>query len=745
MQRHSARALHFDLRLERDGVLASWAVPKGPPLRVGPKRLAVRTEDHPRGYLDFSGVIPEGQYGAGRMSVWDHGTYEQELISDTEWKVILHGGRLDGHYHLVRTGERNRREEWLLFRSGAGPEGVPDPVPAFRELRPQLADSVPEPFDDPRWAFELKWDGYRALTLVTSDATEMRSRRGVDITATYASIGDLRRQVMCQECVLDGEVVVLDGDGRPDFAALQAGEGPFSYVVFDLLYVDGEWITDRPWSERRALLAQAVAPEGRPRLILSDHVEGTGRALFDAARAQGLEGVVGKRMDAAYRPGRRVAEWRKVKAVQEAEAVIGGFTEGGGSRRGTLGALIVGEPAPGGGLRYLSHVGSGFSHAVARELWERLRAAEIPDSPFDGPVPDQPAAPRFVAPALRCEVAFADRTRDGHLRAPVFHGLVGDEPDGPAGVPPGPFGGAAGSRVVEEGGRRITLTNLDKLYWPRERIAKGHLLDHYLRMAPILVPHLTGRPMILKRYPHGVDGEMFFQHNVTDAPGWMRTVPLSRSGRSDEKTSNYVVVDDPMGLLWLANLGCIDLNPWQSRADAPDEPTQVLFDLDPADGLPFDRVVEAALMVRDALDAVGLRGYPRTSGATGMHIMVPLVAGIAYEPVRLFARVVSEGLVRARPDLVTTVVKVADRGPRVYLDANQNGRGRSIAALYSVRPRPGAPVATPLRWDEVRPGLDPRRFTMAEIARRVERDGDLAEPLLSDLQDLAGAVARLGG
>jgi bifunctional non-homologous end joining protein LigD len=297
---------------------------------------------------------------------------------------------------------------------------------------------------------------------------------------------------------------------------------------------------------------------------------------------------------------------------------------------------------------------------------------------------------------------------------------------------------------VEEGERRITLTNLDKPYWPREGVTKGNLLDHYLRVAPVLVPHLEGRPMILKRFPDGIDQDFFFQHSVNDAPAWLPRAELSRSGRPDDKVSRYVMVGDPLGLLWLVNLGCIDLNPWQSRAAAPDEPTHVLFDLDPADGLPFARVVEAALLVRDALEAVGLRGYPRTSGATGMHILVPVIAGLTFDAVRLFARVVSEALVGARPDLVTTRTKIADRGDRVYLDANQNGRGRSNASVYSVRPRPGAPVATPLRWEEVEPGLDPRSFTMGVVARRVEAEGDLAAGLLDDLQPLAEAVARLG-
>jgi bifunctional non-homologous end joining protein LigD len=744
VQRHDARALHFDLRLEVDGALASWAVPKGPPLREGVKRLAVRTEDHPLEYLTFAAVIPEGQYGAGRMTVWDVGTYEAELRADDEWKLTLEGGILRGQYHLVRTGARGGKDEWLIFRSTAGPAGPPDPTPRYRKLRPMLADSRQDPFDDPAWAFELKWDGYRALALVTPDATELRSRTGRDLTGAYPELTDLRRAVMLQEAVLDGEVVVLDDRGRPSFNELQNGRGPFTYIAFDLLYADGEWLCERPWRERRARLAAAVAPEGAPRLILSDHVEERGTALFAAAAEQGLEGIVGKRLDSPYRPGQRVKEWVKVKSRPEMVATIGGFTEGTGSRRGTLGALLVGEPDDAGGLTYLSHVGSGFSHDLARRLWDRLRGMEVAESPFTNEVPRGSPAPRWVRPELRAEVSYSERTPDNRLRAPVFGGLVGDSDEGPD-VPPGPFGGASGDRTIEDGYRRITLTNLDKLYWPREGITKGHLLDHYLRMPPVLVPHIAGRPQILKRYPDGIEGEFFFQHNVGDqAPPWMRTVKLSRSGRSDEKTSHYAIVDDALGLLWLANLGCIDLNPWQSLADAPDLPTHVLFDLDPAEGLPFERVVETALLVREALEGLGLRGYPRTSGASGMHVLVPIRPGPDWDAVRLFAQVVSEALVRAHPTLVTTERVVAKRGPRVYLDAHQNGRGRSIACVYSVRPRSGAPVATPLRWDEVAPGLDPREMTMGAVARRVEREGDLAEGLLTDLQPLDEAVARLG-
>jgi bifunctional non-homologous end joining protein LigD len=742
VQRHDARALHYDLRLEVGGALASWAVPKGLPLREGPKRLAVRTEDHPVEYLDFEAVIPEGQYGAGRMTIWDSGTFEEELRSDDEWKLVLHGGIVAGNYHLVRTGRRGGKDEWLVFRSSQGPPGPEDPAARFRDLRPMLAGSSDEVPRGEGWAAELKWDGYRALALVTSEGTELRSRTGRDLTPAYPDLGDLRRRLLCQEAVLDGEVVVVDPKGRSDFNALQNGRGPFTYVAFDLLHLDGRWICDLPWSERRALLAGIVPPEAPPVLMLSDHVTEGLQGLFDAARENEIEGIVCKRVDAPYRPGRRVREWVKVKARHDMTVVIGGFTEGAGSRRGTVGALLVGEPG-GDGLTYLSHVGSGLTGPMSRALWDRLSAMEMPASPFANAVPKAPQKPHWVRPELRAEVRYVERTPDNRLRAPVFRGLAEPQDEGPD-LPDGPFSRVTGDQAVQEGERRVTLTNLDKPYWPREGIRKGHLLDHYLRMAPVLVPHLADRPMIHKRYPNGIEEDFFFQHTVTDAPPWMRTADLSRSGREDDRTSRYVLIDDPMGLLWFANLGNIDLNPWQSTASAPDEPVWVLFDLDPSEGVPYARVVEAALMVRDALDALGVRGYPRTSGASGMHILVPVTPGHTFDDVRLFARVVSEGLAKVRPDLVTVEREVKRRGPTVYLDHLQNGRGRSIAGVYSVRPRPGAPVATPLRWDEVLPGLDPRVFTMGVVARRVEREGDLAAGLLTDRQELAGPLARLG-
>ena len=732
VQRHDARSLHFDLRIEWDGVLISWAVPKGVPLRTGVKRLAVRTEDHPLEYLDFAGVIPEGQYGAGRMTVWDSGTFDLLERGDGEWKLVLSGGLVRGEYHLVRT-DGGERERWLLFRAAAAGPGLPDPRTRFRELRPMLPTLVEAAFDDPEWSFEVKWDGYRALVLVGADGAEIRSRSGQDLSDEF-DLGDPRRAIFVQEAILDGEIAVLGEDGRADFGALQRRAGAPLLIVFDVLYADGVWLMDEAWAVRREVLGRMITPEAAPRVRISDDITGRGRELFAAAAAQGVEGIVAKRRDGPYRPGERTDAWRKVKVRARGEFVIGGYTLGEGARRDSLGAVIVGEWVDG-ALVHRGQVGSGFGHdsaAATRAALEPLRR-EAPAFAGDFPVDGEA---RWVDPTRRCRVTYAELTHEGRLRAPVFEGLV-DEPEGPAG---------AVERVVADGERRIRLTNLTKPFWGPEGISKGELLDHYAAVAGALVPHLAGRAMVLKRYPDGADASPFFQHNVPDgAPEWLRRAELARGDEADRATNTYAVVDDPLALLWVVNLGCIDLNPWQSRVDTPGEPTQVLFDLDPMDGLPFGRVVETARLIREELEALGLRAYPKTTGAAGMHLFLPVRAGLSFDVVRLFAQAIAERVVARRPDLATTRVLKEQRGQRVYVDVNQNGRGRSISSVYSVRPRRGAPVATPLDWDEVTPDLAPGRFTIRTAASRLVERGDLFAPVLSDLQDLAPAVALLSG
>lgn len=736
VQRHDARALHFDLRLEIDGVLASWAVPKGVPLRGGQKRLAVQTEPHPLEYLDFAGTIPAGEYGAGRMSVWDRGTYRPLLIADDEIKVELAGGHLRGEYHLVRTGGTGARAEWLLFRAAAAGPGAADPRLRFRELRPMLAVSDGDPFDDPDWSFEIKWDGYRALVLVSPDGCEIRSRTGRDMTATFPRLADLRRAFDCQEAVVDGEICVLDDNGRAVFHDLQAGRGAVTYVVFDLLQIDGDWLLEAPYAERRERLQAALVPGALPQVMRSDDVVGEGRALFAAVAAQGGEGVVAKRRSSPYVPGGRVAAWRKLKVRHEMDVLIGGWVPGEGSRRTTFGALVVGRVEDE-QLVVIGRVGSGFSDAAARDLRRRLDRLAVDDCPFVNPPADALGA-RWVRPAMECRVSYTEITPDGVMRTPVFLGMAEHEPQQRA----VPILDLSWPEVrVRDGDREVRLTNLDKPFWKAEGITKGDLLDHYARMAQVLVPHLADRPMILKRYPNGWDAPHFFQHAIPDtAPDWIRRVSVTKS----DDTVTYAVVDDALGLLWLVNLGCIDLNPWHSRVASLALADYVLFDFDPQDGVPFDAIAEAALLVREELAGLGLRAHVKTSGSRGLHVLVP-IAPAPHEATRLFAQLVAQRLVAQRRDLVTTETVKARRGVRIYIDANQNGSGKTIASVYSVRPVPGATVSTPVSWDELAAGIDPGRFTIAAVAERVARQGDLFAGVLERDQDLAAVVADLGG
>ena len=730
VQRHDARALHFDLRLEHEGVLLSWAVPKGVPLRGGDKRLAVQTEPHPIEYLSFAGTIPDGQYGAGRMTIWDSGAMTPIMIGDDEIKVHLHGTIVDAEYHLVRTGERGR----LLFRARVSGPGPDDPAGRFRDLRPMLATGGSAPFDDDAWSFEIKWDGWRATILLTADGCEIRSRTGRELTASFPRLADLRRGFDCQEAVLDGEICVLDAAGRSVFHDLQASNGPVTFVVFDLLYIDGRWIDGLPYDDRRARLRAIVVPDALEQVLLSDDVRGTGRALFDAVAASGGEGVIAKRRTSAYRSGARTDDWRKIKVRHELDGVICGYMPGDGSRRPTFGALIIGERR-GGRLHYVGRVGSGFTDRAVQDLRKRLDRLVDPDCPFPQ-APADTVGVVWVRPVLECRVAYSEISPEGVMRAPVFIGLADHEPQERA----APVIDLSASELrVRDDGREVRLTNLQKVFWPREGITKGEVLDHYARCASVLLPHLADRPLVMKRYPNGIDAPFFFQHAIPDtAPDWVRRATLAKG--DDDIT--YALVDQPLALLWMANLGCIDLNPWHARVQSADRADYVLFDLDPQEGIRFDTICEVALLINDALTAHGLRAHAKTSGSRGMHVLVPIEPA-PHDTVRLFAQLIATQVVHARPDIVTIEMAKARRGTRVYIDTNQNGFGKTIASVYSIRPVPGATVSTPVSWDEVAGGIDPGVFTMAQVAARIQNGTDLFAGVLRRDQDLAAVIEAM--
>jgi bifunctional non-homologous end joining protein LigD len=580
------------------------------------------------------------------------------------------------------------------------------------------------------WAFEVKWDGIRIIARVADGHARLWSRGGVDrsvkdaeiATALAASLGD-------RAAVIDGELCALDDDGRPRFSLLQQGLGQRVLYAFDLLELDGESLCDRPLSERRELLSE-VLEEGDEVHISRWFDDGAG--LFELARSHGLEGVVAKRRASVYQPDRRPGSWVKVKVDQEETFAIAGFTRGKGRRDSSLGALVLAEHGPQ-GLVWAGNVGTGLTDGEIDRLVELLRPLVRPDSPL-AVIPKMPRIRRgdltWVEPRLHCRVSYLERTHEGRLRAPVYGGLVdtGKEPlERPV-------------AKLEDGKRTLVMKNLDKVWWPEEGISKGDVLDHYHALADTIVPHLHGRPFTMLRYPDGIAGNRFFQKDAPKGtPEWVRLAPLPAGGR----TIRFPVLNDELSLLWAINMGCIDLNVWCAREDLPERPDVVIFDLDPAPPAGFDEARQVALLVRDVLAAVDLRGYPRTSGSLrGMHVLVPIARRHTHHEARELVASVGAALEHTHPGLVTTRwAKTERRG--VLIDANQNGYGRTTAWAYSVRPRPGALVATPVEWEELEQPLDTRVFTMAAVQQRVARLGDLHRPVLEDAQSLGKALKAL--
>ena len=742
VQRHDARRLHYDFRLERDGALASWAVPKGVPLEPGERVLAVHVEDHPLDYASFEGEIPKGNYGAGTVEIWDRGTYELvEEKPDGGLTVRLHGERLEGTWTLVPAKLGGEERNWLLLRKPDGPAAPRGRRREYTAMLATLAEELPRGGD---WLFEVKWDGYRALGYVRGGEAKLVSRNGNDLTGRFPGAAkELAKAVRSPECVVDGEVCALDEQGRPSFSAMQQGkpETPIVYEVFDLLELDGEPVVDLPLTERRAGSSSCSTERNRTVRLSADFDDGEAlKTARGGAAARGRDGEA-----------RRLAVCR------------------GPSHEG----LAEDQDAPGAGVRDLrlddrpgparrpssarscsartaaaSCTGSGTRHrlqptATSTRCWRGSSRSAAKTSPL-AVVPKmpkvRPADVTWVQPELVCEVEFAEWTHDGHLRAPSFKGLRDDKPAEEVRRET-PLETAAAS-----GGHVVKLSNLDKLFWPDEGITKGDLLEYYAAVAPVLLPHLRDRPFTMRRYPDGAFGKAFFQKDApSHMPDWIPTYRAEVSTREAPRKRRWIeapLVNEEAALLWMVNMGCIDMNAWYSRVDRPDRPDFVLFDLDPSADVGFAETVEVALIVKAALDALGLVAFPKTSGADGMHVLVPIERRHTYDDTREFAEIVAGAVARAHPGLATTVwAKAKRRG--VLIDANQNGWGKTIASVYSVRPKEGAPVSTPLRWSEVKEGLDPAAFTMDVVLDRVQRHGDLFAGVLTTRQRLGKALAAL--
>jgi bifunctional non-homologous end joining protein LigD len=794
IQRHSARHLHYDLRLEMDGVLKSWALPHGPTLDPAIKRLAVHVEDHPLDYGSFEGTIPSGNYGAGNVTLWDRGTYEwlgpktpAQMWESGDLKLRFHGHKIVGEFALVRTN-RAKGKDWLLIkkkdfavREGWDPEAdtrsvlqgsaeissiegaVKAEMPvALEPMLATLGTAVPSGSE---WLYEVKWDGYRALCFVEGGKVRMLSRRGTKLDKQFATVAQaLAQSVKADAAIIDGEVVALDDNGNPSFQHLQnltgfgtkpalKGMAPpnLNFFAFDLLYLNGYDLRKAALIDRRQLLMSILLPSEIVRY--SEHFVGKGDELLKAVRAKGLEGIIAKQAQSRYE-SKRSNCWIKIKVTTQQDFVVCGYILG---EREPFGSLVLGYYKDK-KLAYAGNAGSGFTQQSLKSVFEKIKPL-ITKKPVLSDVPKDIGEVTWVKPELVCAVKFTSWTKDERLRAPVFMGLRTEvEPEEVVGE----TGLIGESLLVEEtqqeskqrvllpakkaevtldiDGHRLKFTNLNKVFYPTDGYTKRDVINFYAAVADLLVPHLQGRPLSLKRYPNGIDQDYFFQKDASGFPDWLHRAELAE----DEESKTRVICDDKASLLYLANLGCIDQNPYMSRLGTLEHPDFILIDLDPYH-CGYDRIVEAAQLMREKLRLIGLTGYPKTTGGNGMHVYVPVDPIYSSAQTRQFAEVLARWVAAERPDLFTTprMVSAREKG-KVYFDYLQNASGKTISAPYVLRAYPGAPVATPLRWDEVVPGLKPAQFHIANVLRRFERVGDLFAGVLNKPQELGPAIEKLG-
>jgi bifunctional non-homologous end joining protein LigD len=827
VQKHRATRLHYDFRLAIDGTLKSWAVPKGPSQSHADKRLAVMTEDHPLDYGNFEGKIPEGNYGAGTVMVWDRGTFRLEGNLDAlkqlergEIKFNLNGEKLRGSFVLVKLKQSEKGNEWLMIKhndaaedsswnidehdgsalTGRTLDEIKEELPPKRRptliqaselqgarkaampsrVEPMLATLADRPFSDPNWLFEIKWDGVRALAQIEEGGFTLRSRNGIDITKRYPELAPLPNALAARQAILDGEIVALDGQGRGDFERLQErmhvrtpGENlvakmPVVYFAFDLPYCDGYDIREAPLLERKQLLQRLLYPTDRFRY--ADHQLEHGRELFALAEQNGLEGIVAKRADSPY-VSDRSQYWVKLKITKTVDAVIGGWTE---ARTSALpfGSLLLGL-YQGKKLRFIGHVGSGFDAKKLEELSKKLKELATSACPF-ATLPEANEKPFWVSPILVTRVKFSGWTQEHSLRHPVFLGLredvrsadcqwetevaatpspavvrapevVGRVVSAKAQIEAELFKSRSETVTIELDGKRFRLSNLNKIYFPESGYTKRDLLAYYYRMADYILPFLRDRALVLRRYPDGIKGQAFFQKDLREGvPDWFKTVPVDSEERGKE--IHYATANDRASLLFLTGLGCMDHNPWSSRFTDLEHPDYFFFDLDPSDGTDFSIVVTIAKALHEKLEELRLTSFLKTSGATGFHIYVPVEPVYTYEQLRTFAEIVARTIATEHSNLITNERIVARRpSGRVLIDVQQNAVGRPLAAAYSVRAFPKAPVSTPVLPKELRSNLQPEALNIKSVFARMEEKGDLWAEFWKKRQRIEGAIELLSG
>jgi len=826
VQKHAARRMHYDFRLAIDGVLKSWAVPKGPSLNPADKRMAVQTEDHPMSYADFEGNIPAGNYGAGTVMVWDRGRFRvegqrgaKEQLEHGEIKFRLAGEKLSGGFVLVRTRRGDKQTEWLMIKhqdesvdpawnidehdgsvmTGRILDEIAGELPPKREptplqpgelkgarkaampasLSPMLATLIDKPFSDPGWLFEIKWDGARTLAWVEDGEVRLRSRAGNEVTHQYPELASLPQHLNVKRVLLDGEIVVLDENGRSEFERMQQrmnvqrpspdllSRYPVTYFLFDLVYCDGYDLREVPLLGRKNFLRRILDPSREFRF--SDHQLEKGRELFELARRQDLEGVVGKRVDSLYASARS-PNWVKLKATKTLDAVVGGWTAPRGSRT-HFGSLLLGL-YQGKALRFVGHAGTGMDEKVRDLLMKKLRDLEIDKCPFDK-IPETNEQAFWAKPELVAHVRFIGWTQEPRLRAPVFLALRNDErpeecrwenevaPQAAPVIVHSPeivgtvlsdtkeieaelFAGKQESVTLDFQGKRFRLTHLNKVFFPESGYTKRDLVGYYYRIAEYLLPFLKDRPLVLRRYPDGIKGQAFFQKNMPEGvPKWIETVSIPSEGKSED--IQYVIANDLASLLYLTGLGCIDHNPWSSRRDDLEHPDYFFFDLDPADGTEFANVLAIARALHEKLTQAGLKIFMKTSGATGFHIYLPVERIYTFEQLRMFGEIFAQLVTAEHPELVTHERIVSKRRPgRVLIDVTQNSLGRPLAAAYTVRAFPKASVSTPVEIKELRPTLKPEKFNMKNLVSRLKEKGDLWADFWQSRQRIEPVLEHLG-
>lgn len=849
IQKHDASHLHYDFRLELDGVLKSWAVPKGPSTDPSIKRLAMMVEDHPYDYRNFEGIIPSG-YGAGTVMIWDEGFYEPADLVGSDKKnqekvlrknlhqgklhFILYGKKLKGEFAIIKTSGKGKNS-WLLFKvkdyfdnkaditlkdksvvskrtlkqiekdsayingkniakktsksskkkalpereskknkfimpRGARKARFPD------SIKPMLAVLVNEPFDKEGWLYEVKWDGYRAIALLNKTNTEIKSRNNKSFTEKFYPVTEALENLKLN-VVLDGEIAVVDENGISNFGNLQnwrsEADGELYYYIFDILWLNGNDLTQIPLAKRRTLLEKLI--QDNTVLKISRTYNESGISFYQAAMKLGIEGIIAKKASSLYQPGQRSNDWLKIKANKRQEMVIGGYTKNDHNSK-YFSSLLVGIFEKG-KLKYKGKIGTGFNIEMQKNLLRQFKPIIIKNTPFEN-LPDinkpsrfRPNPPHAIAtwvkPILVCEVSFTEITKEGVMRHPAFEGMRIDKnannvkmgtavslkkmkslrndvknkinSNSTANkVRKSLLNPSEDTQVKKINGHDLKFTNLSKIYWPVEKITKRDLLNYYYQVTPYILPYLRDRPQSMNRHPNGINGPSFYFKDITGkAPEWIET--FLYHSESDGRDRKYLVAKDEASLLYMASLGCIEMNPWHSRVESEDYPDWCIIDLDPGKNS-FEDVIKAARVTKDILDSLGIDSYPKTSGSTGIHIYIPLAALYTYDQSREFARVVARMVHEKLPAITSIERMVKDRKGKMYIDFLQNRPQATICAPYSIRPKPRATVSMPLHWEEVKKGLKMKDFNIKNGLERIRMEGDIFKPVIGKGIDLLKVI-----